>query len=115
VVYNNARVAISERGRDLATLRVLGFTRSEISAILLGELGTHMVVALPLGLWLGNLLANAILATIDREQYRLPAMISPVTYGFAVLVVLGAALLTALWMRRRLDRLDLIGTLKARD
>ncbi|MCC7000289.1 MAG: FtsX-like permease family protein [Deltaproteobacteria bacterium] len=115
VVYNNARVAISERGRELATLRVLGFTRSEISAILLGELGTHMMMALPLGLALGNVLANAILATIDREQYRMPAMISPVTYGFAVLVVLGAALLTALWMRRRLDRLDLIEALKARD
>ena len=115
VVYNNARVAIAERGRELATLRVLGFTRGEISRIILAELGVHMLVALPIGLFLGNVLARAIMGTIDREQYRMPAVIAPQTYGFSALMVIGAAVLTALWMRRRLDRLDLIEALKARD
>jgi putative ABC transport system permease protein len=112
VVYNNARVALSLRGRDLASLRVLGFTRREISAVLLGELAVHVLVALPLGLLAGNGMARLIASTIDPEQYRMPLLVSTRTHAFAASVALGAALLSAMLVRRRLDRLDLVEVLK---
>jgi putative ABC transport system permease protein len=116
IVYNNARVALAVRARDLASLRVLGFTRREISSILLGEIAVSLVLALPLGLVLGKLFAIAVArAAVDTELYRLPPIIDPRTYAFAVIVVLAAGVLSALLVRRRLDHLDLIGVLKTRE
>ena len=115
VIYNNARVALSTRSRDLASLRVLGFRRSEISAILLGELAIQVLLALVPGLFLGHALAAHLMAQNDPELYRFPVVVSARTYGFAVLVTLGAALVSALLVRRRLDHLDLIGVLKSRE
>jgi putative ABC transport system permease protein len=115
VIYNNARIALSTRGRDLASLRVLGFRRSEISAILLGELGLQVLVALLPGMYLGRLIAEGLMAQTDPELYRFPVVISAQTYSFAAIVTLGAALLSALLVRRRLDELDLIGVLKSRE
>lgn len=115
VVYNNARVALSMRGRDLATLRVLGFTRGEISSILLGELAVHVMLAIPLGLWFGLGLVHALSTTIDPETWRLPVVLSARTYAYAAAVTLGSAVLSALWVRRRLDHLDLIGVLKTQE
>jgi putative ABC transport system permease protein len=115
VVYNNARVAVSMRERDLASLRVLGFTRREISSILLGEMAVQVFLAIPLGLWIGRELCVAIAGTVDPERYRLPLVLSPTTYGYAVVVVLLASLVSALLVRRRLDHLDLIGVLKTRE
>jgi putative ABC transport system permease protein len=115
VVYNNARVAVSERGRDLASLRVLGFTRAEISFLLLGEVGVHLALAIPVGLLIGRLFVAGVMSTMDPDLYRVPLVISSQTYGFALIVVLGAAALSAFLVRRRLDRLDLVGVLKARD
>src|SRR5690606_14384102 len=87
-VYNNARVAVAERSRDLASLRVLGFTRREISSVLLGEMGVHVLLAIPVGLWFGHRLCVWIAGIVDPEQYRLPVVLSPGTYGFAAAVVL---------------------------
>ncbi len=115
VVYNNARVALSLRGRDLASLRVLGFTRREISAVLLGELGIQVLLALPLGLWLGDSMARLIAASVDPEQYRLPVHISARTYAFAAAVALVSGVVSALFVRRRLDKLDLVEVLKERE
>jgi putative ABC transport system permease protein len=115
VVYNNARIALSLRARDLASLRVLGFHRSEISAILLGELAIQVLVALPLGLWFGNLLVHGIASTVDPEQFRLPVVLTARSYAYAILVALVAAAISALLVRRKLDRLDLIGVLKTRE
>ena len=115
VVYNNARVAVATRERDLASLRVLGFTRREISSILLGEMAIQVALAIPPGLWIGRQLCVAIAGTVDPERYRLPVVLSLETYGFAVAVVLGAATVSALLVRRRLDHLDLIGVLKTRE
>ncbi len=115
VVYNNARVALSMRGRELASLRVLGFTRAEISAILIGELGVQVVVGIPLGLWFGKVLVRGMLAANDPEGFRFPSMITQHTYSFAVLVTVIAALLSAALVRRRLDKLDLIEVLKSRE
>ncbi len=113
VVYNNARIAVSLRGRDLATLRVLGFTRREISTILLGELGAQVVVGIPLGLWIGRMISARFAASIDPEAVRFPLFISPTTYAAAALIGLVSAGVSALLVRRKLDRLDLVAVLKA--
>jgi putative ABC transport system permease protein len=115
VVYNNARVALSMRSRDLASLRVLGFRRSEISAILLGEIAVQVAVAMPLGLVFGRWWSDAIMSSVDPEQYRLPIVISISTYAYALIVTAAAAVISALLVRRRLDHLDLIEVLKTRE
>ena len=115
IVYNNARVALSLRSRDLASLRVLGFTRGEISRILLGELGLQVLLAIPLGVLLGRWLTSLVIGMVHPERYRFPLVVSSRTYAFAVLVVVAASALSALLVRRRLDRLDLIAVLKTRE
>lgn len=115
VVYNNARVALSQRARDLASLRVLGFTRGEVSAMLLGEMGVQVLLALPLGLLFGRGLVWALGTTMDPETYRLPLIVTDRSYAFATLVTLIASALSALVVRRKLDALDLISVLKTRE
>jgi putative ABC transport system permease protein len=115
VVYNSARISLSERSRDLATLRVIGFTRTEISVILLGELAVVTFVAIPLGLGLGYVFAAWATLGLDTEVYRVPLVIHRSTYGFSALVVVAAAVVSGLLVRRRLDHLDLIAVLKTRE
>jgi putative ABC transport system permease protein len=115
VVYNNARIALSLRGREFASLRVLGFTRGEISAVLLGELAVQVLVAIPVGLFFGGLLVAALAQMVDPEVYRLPLLLTPRTFAFAASVTLAAAVVSALLVRRRVDRLDLIAVLKTRE
>ena len=115
VVYNQARIALSTRSRDLASLRVLGFTRAEISAVLLGELATYVIIGVPLGWVIGHQLVGLISGSADPESYRMPTYVSGATYAFGAVVTLGAALLSALVVRRRLDHLDLVSVLKARE
>jgi len=112
VIYNSARIALTERGRELASLRVLGFTRAEIAYILLGELGFLTLVAIPLGLWLGEWMCYYIAHTMQNDLFRVPVVLVPQTYAFAAAVVLVSALLSGLAVRRRLDQLDLIAVLK---
>jgi putative ABC transport system permease protein len=115
VVYNSARIALSERSRDLATLRVVGFTQREVAAVLLGELGLLVLLALPVGLLFGRSLAAFIINAISTETIRMPLVISSFTMANAVLVVLLAALASFLVVGRMLRKLDLVGVLKARD
>lgn len=115
VVYNGARIALSERSRELATLRVIGFSRAEISAILLGELGVITLLALPLGMAIGTGMAWILAEFLDQEVARFPMIIEKSTYGLAVTVVLVASVLSALLVRRKLDHLDLIAVLKSRE
>jgi putative ABC transport system permease protein len=115
VVYNSARIALSERSRDLATLRVVGFTQREIGGVLLGELTLLVLAALPLGLLFGRGLANFIISAISTETVRLPLMISTRTYSVAVLVVMGAAAACFWVVSRMLRKLDMVSVLKARD
>src|SRR5690606_15113697 len=115
VIYNNARVALSQRSRDFGSLRVLGFTHREIGAILVGEQAVQVTLAIPLGLWFGHWLSWAMMSNVDPETYRLPVTIAPRTYLFAVAVTLAAALVSALLLRRKLAKLDLIGVLKTRE
>jgi putative ABC transport system permease protein len=115
VVYNSARVSLSERARELASLRVLGFTRTEISLILLGELAVVTVAALPVGALIGYLLGELIMAGLNNEMYRLSFTVRAATVAWSFLVVILAALVSGLAVRRRLDRLDLVGVLKTRE
>jgi putative ABC transport system permease protein len=115
VVYNSARIALTERSRELASLRVLGFTRGEISYILLGELALLTLVALPLGLYAGRLLCWLIAYNLQNDLYRIPLILHPDTYAFAAAVVIAAAVVSGLVVRERLDRLDLIGVLKTKE
>jgi putative ABC transport system permease protein len=115
VVYNNARVSLSMRARDLASLRVIGFRRAEISTVLLSELAVQTLLGLVPGMAFGRYLVASVVGATDPELYRFPMVISTRTYAFAVTMTLAAALVSALLVRRRLDRLDLIGVLKTRE
>ena len=115
VVYNSARIALSERSRELATLRVVGFRLAEIRGVLIGELAILVLAALPLGLWFGRGLALFIMASFSTETVRMPIVINPATYALAVTVVLAAALLSFAVVGRMVGKLDMVGVLKARD
>ena len=115
VVYNNARIALAERTWELASLRVLGFTRGEVSALLLGELAIGIVLALPLGMVMGWGLVHLLVELLKNDQFLFPVVISARTYAVAGLCVVAAGLASALVVRRQIDRLDMVGALKTRE
>lgn len=115
VVYNAARVALSERGRELASLRVLGFTRGEVAYILLGELGLLIAVAIPLGFLAGNALVWFMGSQMTSDLFRIPIVVSSATYALAAVAMVVSALLSAVIVRRRIARFDLIEVLKTRE
>lgn len=115
VVYSSARVALSERARDLASLRVLGFTEGEVGYLLLGELVLLTLLAIPLGYAFGHVLIAAMVRAFDSDLFRIPHHVSPTTYAMAGVTTLVAALLSSSLVWRRVRHLDLIGVLKARD
>jgi putative ABC transport system permease protein len=113
VVYNNARISLAERARELATLRVIGFSRREVGAVLVTELVVLALIAVPLGLLLGTGFAKAIIRAVNTETVRLPLVLTASNYAFAVLVVTIASTLSALLVLRMLHHLDLVSALKA--
>jgi putative ABC transport system permease protein len=115
VVYNSVRIALSERRRELATMRVLGFTRYEVSYILLGQSLLLVVFALPFGCVIGYGLAWLIVQGINTDLFRIPLTILPGSYGEAGIIVLLSSVGAGLIVRRELDRLDLVGVLKTWD
>jgi putative ABC transport system permease protein len=115
VVYNSARIALTERSREMASLRVLGFTRGEVGAILLGELALMTVLAIPLGFLIGIGLIAYIVHGIDSELYRIPMILELRIFAFAATTILAASALSWLVVARRLKNLDLIGVLKIRE
>lgn len=115
VVYNSARIALSERSRELTSLRVLGYTRGEISYILLGELGLVTLIAIPLGFFIGYWLCAYIAQALASDLFRVPLVIEPKTYSLAAAVVLASASVSGLIVRHKLDRLDLVEVLKTRE
>lgn len=115
VVYNAARIQLSERAHELASLRILGFTRGEVSFVLLGELLGLSALAIPIGCLLGYGFAALIAWGFSTDTITIPLVVRPPTYGHAALVVAGAALASALMVRRRIDRLDLVAVMKTRE
>ena len=115
VAYNAARIALSERSRALASLRVLGFTREEVTYILLGELGILTLVSLPVGCLLGYGMALAMSPVLTTDLYNFPFVIEPSTYGWSVVVVSCSAIICGIMTRRRVFGLDLVTALKTRE
>jgi len=115
VVYNNARIALSERSRELSSLRVLGYTRGEISYILLGELTVVTLAAIPLGFVFGRGLCRYIAEAAASDIFRIPVVIEPATYSMAAVVVIISAAVSGFIVRHRLDHLNLVEVLKARE
>jgi putative ABC transport system permease protein len=115
VVYNSARIALSERGRELASLRVLGFTHGEIAYILLGELAVLTLAAIPLGFLVGAGLCGILVVVFESDLYRLPLVLEPYNFALAATVVAVSAVVSGLLVWYRLGRLDLVGVLKTRE
>lgn len=115
VVYNNARIALSERSRELATLRVVGFSLAEVRSVLVGELAILVCISLPLGLCFGRALALWIMSSFSTETVRLPILVSTSTYTMAIAVVVVASAASFAVVSRMLGKLDLVAVLKARD
>ena len=115
VVYNSARISLSERGRELASLRVLGFTRGEVSFILLGELAVLTLAATPLGFLLGRGMCAVFVQGFQTDLFRIPLVLEPRTYAISAATVIGCSIISGLIVRRRLDRLDLVAVLKSRE
>lgn len=115
IIYNAARISLSERAWELASLRVLGMTRAEVSVLLLAELGAELLLALPIGAFLGWALATLMMALMSSDAIDFPVVIAPATYASAAFIVLAAGVASALQVRRRIDRLDLVSVLKVRE
>jgi len=115
VIYNAARIALSERAWELASLRVLGMTRREVSVLLLAELALELLLALPIGAVLGWALASLLMRQMASDAIDFPVVIAPATYAEAALVVLLAGVASAWLVRRHIDRLDLVSVLKVRE
>jgi putative ABC transport system permease protein len=115
VVYNNARIQLAERAWELASLRVLGFTRREVSVLLLGELALEIALAIPLGFLAGYWLSALLLALMETEGIAFPLVIFPSTYLYSGAVVAVAGIVSALIVRNRINHLDLVGVLKTRE
>jgi putative ABC transport system permease protein len=115
IIYNAARISLSERAWELASLRVLGMTRAEVSVLLLAELGAELLIALPLGALAGWGLAELLMMLMSSDAIDFPVIIEPATYASAALIVLAAGVVSALLVRRQVDRLDLVAVLKVRE
>ncbi|HDO51826.1 MAG TPA: ABC transporter permease, partial [Rhizobiales bacterium] len=115
VVYNSARIQLSERAREFASLRVLGFTRGEVSRVLLTELGLLVALSIPLGWLIGYGFAWAVIRGFENDLYRVPFIIENGTYATASFIVLASAAISAAIVRRRIDRLDMVRALKTRE
>jgi len=114
VVYNSVRIQLSERGRELASLRILGFTQAEVMLILFGEIIVLLIIAIPLGWIAGYGLAGLVAAGMQTELYRVPLIVDRDTFAKAALVAIVSTLASAVIMRWRIERMDLIAVLKTR-
>jgi putative ABC transport system permease protein len=115
VVYNSARIGLQERAWELASLRVLGFTRAEVAQVLFGEFLADIAIGIPLGMAMSQGIVSLIARFHSNESFQIPAVIGARTYAAAVIVVVAAAAASALVVRRQIDRLDLVAVLKTRD
>jgi putative ABC transport system permease protein len=115
VVYNSARIQLSERARELATLRVLGFARSEVANVLFVEIGTTVALAQPLGWLVGMGFITAVTRAFETDLFRVPLVFDQSAFSMASIIVVASALVSALIVRRRINRLDLVRVLKSRE
>lgn len=112
VTYNSARIQLSERSRELASLRILGFTRSEVSYILIGETMLLSILAQPVGWWIGTMIAASMFNSFSSDLYSMPLVLHPAIYVKASLVVLLASFGSVMLVRRRLNKQNLVSVMK---
>ncbi len=112
VIYNTARIALSERGRELATLRVLGLTRAEVAYILFGEMTVIILMAIPVGLFIGYLMVLGMAQSMDTELFRIPVIIEKTTYGLSVIIVALSSVLSFYLVWRQVENIDLVSAQK---
>ena len=115
VVYNFSRIALSEQGRELASLRVLGFTRAEVAGVLFGELAVVVLMAQPVGWLIGYGIGQVMVAAFSSDLYRVPFVLGRDVYATASLIVIAASLVSAAAIRGRINNLDMIEVLKTRE
>ena len=115
VIYNGARISLSERGRELASLRVLGFSKKEVSVLLFSEQAVITLCSIPIGWYIGKVLAGVSISQMASESYRFPFVVDWETYAFSAIITIIAAIGSSLIVRRRLNNYDLISVLKTRD
>lgn len=115
VVYNTLRIALAERGRELASMRVLGYTQGEVAYVLLGELSLLTLLSLPVGFMLGTWLCEFMSFNMKSDLFRVPLVLTPFTYAFSALVVIASAIISGLLVWHRLRSLDLVEVLKTRE
>ena len=115
VAYATASVTLAEQQRDLATLQVLGYTRWQVSYVMLGELALLTLLALPLGLWVGYGFALWLMGTMSNELFTFPMVVDPAAYARSALFVLATVAVCAAWVRRQVDKVDLVASLKSRE
>ena len=115
VIYNNARITLAERSRELASLRVLGYRKSEVAYILLAELALITLLAIPLGILIGYWMSYGFISGIQLDLFRIPFIIMPPTYAYAILVVICSAVISALIVRHKLNQIDLVSVLKIKE
>jgi putative ABC transport system permease protein len=115
VAYNGARIQMSERARELASLRILGFTRGEVSQVLVGETMLLALIAQPVGWLLGAWIAHALTTSFTSDLYAIPLVLEPASFAWASLVVLSASFASVMIVRRRIDRMDLVAVMKTRE
>jgi putative ABC transport system permease protein len=115
VVYNSARISLQERTWELASLRIVGLTRGEVSAVIFSEFVVELIVAIPTGHLIGWYLIELIGSARASQSFQIPAVIDPSTYAIASLLVAGAAVASSIVIRRKINALDLVSVLKTRD
>ena len=115
IVYNSARISLSERSRELASLRVLGFSKGEVAYILLGELAILVLLSLPVGAGIGYFIALQVTEALSSDLFRIPATIFPATFGWAAVTIVGAAVVAAIWVSRSVGQLKMVEALKSKD
>ncbi|MBU4567481.1 MAG: ABC transporter permease [Alphaproteobacteria bacterium] len=113
VVYNSVRISFTERQRELASLRVLGFSKVAVSYILLGEVALLTLLAVPSGIGAGCLLSMYFAEAMGSELFRLPLAFVPATMATASLIVMGTVVLSGLIVRQRIDKIDMVEALKS--
>jgi putative ABC transport system permease protein len=114
-VYNSGRIALSERARELASLRVLGFTRDEVASMVIGEQAILIIAALPAGLIVGYASAALISEIYSWELFRIPLVVTAASYAMSLLTICGAAAISSWIVRQRVHRMNLVSAIKTRE
>lgn len=115
VLYNLTNINVSERVREIASLKVLGFTRREVYSYIFREILLLAVVGDALGMVLGTHLASFVVTTAEVDYVMFGRTIHPASYVYAFALTLVFSGIVVLILRRKLDHVDMVESLKSVD